>query len=277
MGVADAVHQVLSEAGQPMHFRAIAEKLVVGGIWKHSGEPCGKTPWMSVSAVLTTDRRFRGLGEGMFELADPPPPSGEGVAPPDEAGGEREETPSSEDEKSAHSCAQSALIHLGRVTGSSVWIASNDRNRMYHGETLGSGCLQALPNLGLSNEASRRISLIDIIWVRQDAPVYAFEVETSTSIYGGLLRMSDLLALLPTLNIGLYVVAPKDRQKKVMAELGRPTFRGIGLGKHCQFIPVEGLLSLLETVGNLPGGSVQPVILSAVAVSLDGDAGSSPA
>ena len=187
---------------------------------------------------------------------------------------EPEEVLPSEDEESAHSRAQSALKELGRVTDSSVWIASNDRNRTYRGSTLGDGCLEALPSLGLSDEASRRISLIDVIWVRQNSPVCACEVETSTSIYSGLLRMSDLLCVVPALNIKLYIVAPSARQEKVMAELGRPTFRRIGLSDYCQFIPAEKLLRLLEKVEGLTG-YVQPTILDTIAVSLDGEAGSS--
>jgi hypothetical protein len=98
---------------------------------------------------------------------------------------------------SAHTKAQSELITLGKITGCSVWIASNDQGRTYAGKSLAADCLKKLPGMGLSDEAMRRISLIDVIWVRQNAPVCAFEVETSTSIYSGLLRMSDLLRLFP--------------------------------------------------------------------------------
>ena len=171
-------------------------------------------------------------------------------------------------EESAHSRCQSGLIRLGKTTGCSVWIASNDRNRTYRGKRLGEGCLEALPSLGLSDEATRRISLIDVIWIRQSAPVCAFEVETSTSIYSGLLRMSDLLSVVPALNIRLYIVAPRTRQNRVLAELARPTFHRIGLSDYCQFIPAEELHSLLERVGNL-GGHVQPSVLETVGVALD--------
>jgi hypothetical protein len=92
------------------------------------------------------------------------------------------ETPASEEEDSEHSQAQNALIKLGKITGCSVWIASNDKNRSFRGKAVGSECLGQLPSLGLSDEATRRISLVDIIWIKQNAPVCAFEVETTTSI-----------------------------------------------------------------------------------------------
>ncbi len=170
-----------------------------------------------------------------------------------------------EEEDSAHSKAQNALIRLGKITGCSVCIASNDRNRSFHGKTLGGECLKQLPNLGLSDEATRRISLIDIIWIKQNAPVCAFEVETTTSIYSGLLRMADLLSVVPALNVKLYIVAPRERQDRVRSELTRPTFRRIGLNDFCKFIPIEELNNLLSKVDDL-GGHIQPTIVDKIAV-----------
>jgi hypothetical protein len=168
-------------------------------------------------------------------------------------------------EESAHSRTQAALIKLGKITGCSIWIASNDRKRIFNGKPLGEGCLKSLPNLGLNEEATRHISLIDTIWVRQNAPACAFEIETTTSVYSGLLRMSDLLSVVPALNVKLYLVAPHERQEKVMAELSRPTFRKIGLNDFCKFIPLEELHNLLLKVDGL-GGHIQPTILDTIAL-----------
>ena len=171
----------------------------------------------------------------------------------------------STEEDSTHSKAQNALIKLGRTTGCSVWVASNDRNRSFNGKTLGDQCLKQLPNLGLNDEATRKISLIDIIWIKQNAPVCAFEVETTTSIYSGILRMSDLLSLMPALNVKLFIVAPRERQDKVGSELTRPTFRKIGLNDFCKFIPIEELNDLLSKVEGF-GGHIQPTIIDKIAV-----------
>lgn len=186
---------------------------------------------------------------------------------------EEEPIPSTEEE-SAHSKAQLALIKLGKTTGCSVWIAINDRNKQYKGRLIGEGCLKSLPNLGLNNEATRRISLIDVIWIRQNAPVCAFEVETTTSIYSGLLIMSDLISVIPALNIKLFIVAPKDRQDKVMSELARPTFQKIGLSEFCRFIAAEDLEELLLKVEGLEG-HVQPSIVDTISIELEEDSPSS--
>jgi len=181
---------------------------------------------------------------------------------------EAKEVFETKEEESAHSKVQAALIRLGKITGCSVWIASNDRMRTFQGKPLGEECLKSLPNLGLSEEATRRISLIDIIWIRQNAPVCAFEIETTTSIYSGLLRMADLLSVVPALNIKLFIIAPNERQEKVMAELLRPSFRKIGLNDFCKFISMEELDKLLYRVEGLEG-HVQPTILDKIAIEVE--------
>jgi len=171
-------------------------------------------------------------------------------------------------DSSAHTKAQSELVLLGRTTGCFVWIASNDQSRQYAGRSLADDCLKKLPRMGLSDEATKRISLIDVIWINQNSPVAAFEVETSTSIYSGLLRMSDLLSVVPALNIQIYIVAPKERQNKVLSELGRPTFRKIGLSEYCRYISSEDLSDLIAKVKGF-GGHIQPSILDTIAIPLE--------
>jgi hypothetical protein len=43
----------------------------------------------------------------------------------------------------------------------------------------------------------KTIENIDVIWLFRRSIVHAFEVEHTTAIYSGLLRMADLLALQP--------------------------------------------------------------------------------
>jgi hypothetical protein len=174
----------------------------------------------------------------------------------------------SEEETSLHSQAENALIKLGKATGCSVCIASNDRNRVVQGKSLGEECLRNLPSFGLNEEAVRRISLIDIIWTIKNSPVCAFEVETTTSVFSGLLRMSDLLSVVPSLKINLYIIAQKNRQDKVRSEITRPTFQKIGLNEYCKFIPIEELNKLLSRVEGLQG-HIQPTIIDTIATGFE--------
>lgn len=171
-------------------------------------------------------------------------------------------------EESLHSKAQFLLARVGAIVGCKNFIASNDRKRRYKNLELGSLSVSSLPNLGLSTEATSRISLIDVIWLKQNSPMCAFEVETSTSVYSGLLRMSDLVSVVPALNLKLYIVAQAERRSKVLSELSRPTFRKIGLNDYCEFISIEDLEALVESIEKL-AGHVQPTILSTISVGLE--------
>lgn len=171
-------------------------------------------------------------------------------------------------DSSVHLRAQFALVALGKIVGCSVWVASNDRNRSHEGSLLGDGCLAKLPGMGLSAEASRAIGLIDVIWFSKNAPLYAFEVEATTSVYSGLLRMSDLVEEVPALKMDLFIVAPKSREGKVMRELARPTFRRIGLADVCRVIAIEELEDLARRVSALKG-HVHPSLILTIAQGLE--------
>ena len=61
-------------------------------------------------------------------------------------------------------------------------------------------------------------------WLRGRSIVRAFEVEHTTAVYSGILRMADLLALQPNMDIKLHIVAPTARREKVFEEITRPVF-----------------------------------------------------
>src|SRR5262249_33862482 len=138
-----------------------------------------------------------------------------------------------------HTEIQFNLLSLGAAMGFEVWVAKNDRSRTWRGKMLGElpGMVSELPTQ--FNEATNRtIELIDVLWLRGNSIVSAFEVESTTAIYSGLLRMSDLLALQPNLEIKLFLVAPDERRDKVEQEILRPTFalREKPLAKICGFV-----------------------------------------
>ena len=77
--------------------------------------------------------------------------------------------------------------------------------------------------------------------------------ESTTSIYSGLLRMSDLLALQPNLDINLYLVAPDERRDKVEQEILRPTFqlRPKPLHNICGYLSFSKLIEKVEGIRKL--------------------------
>jgi hypothetical protein len=149
----------------------------------------------------------------------------------------------------AHTQAQLLLAKVGKRLGCSVWIAANDHGRQCNGGKLGDWSIKSLPNLGIDQNAQKIIELIDVLWLKGPHHVAAaFEIEHTTSIYSGLLRLSDLVAMAPMLTIPLYIVSPQDRLDQVRRELSRPTFQTLELHKRCGYFSEEALAGAAESI-----------------------------
>jgi hypothetical protein len=156
-------------------------------------------------------------------------------------------------DKTTHEEIQGLLLKLGSDLGLDVWVARNDRNKEFNGIAF-----QNIPNLRKSlprqfDEATNRtIELIDVLWLQGDAIIGAFEVEHTSAIYSGLLRMADLISMQPNIKINLFIVAPDERRDKVFEEINRPTFARLKppLPKICKFIPYSELKREIERIGN---------------------------
>lgn len=164
------------------------------------------------------------------------------------------ETVGADEETTAHSEIQWKLLKLGNDLGLDVWVARNDRSRSANGQRFADlpRMRQHLPRQ-FDEGTTRTIELIDVLWLRGNAIVAAFEVESTTVIYSGLLRMADLLAMQPNLNIPLYVVAPEERRAKVLAEVNRPTFSRLQppLKDACRYISFTTLRQRLPELERL--------------------------
>jgi hypothetical protein len=63
------------------------------------------------------------------------------------------------------------------------------------------------------------------MWLNRNRIEAAFEVEHTTAIYSGILRMADLLALQPNIDIPLYIVVPDERRGQALQQIARPVFQ----------------------------------------------------
>lgn len=172
-------------------------------------------------------------------------------------------------EVSQHTDTQYQLIQLGAAMGFDIWVARNDRGRVCNGESL-----RNLPNIvddlptQFDNVTNKIIALIDVLWLRGNRIIAAFEIECTSSVYSGLLRMSDLLALQPNINIKLYIIAPEVRRSKVRSEILRPTFkvREKPISEVCGFLSIEELIEKIEGLRRLGVlGSIKPDFLDEIA------------
>lgn len=133
-----------------------------------------------------------------------------------------------EREASQHTQAQHVLIRIGRALGYDVFVARNDRSRSCAGDSFASLTIPVLPAMGLASDVQQTVELIDVLWFAKGTsqPVCAFEVEQSTSIYSGILRMKDLAMSVPDQQCHFYLVAPEAREQEVVAQMLRPGLRG---------------------------------------------------
>jgi type II restriction enzyme len=160
----------------------------------------------------------------------------------DSAKREREREAAREGDRT-HTEIQGWLRDLGRALGFDVWVAANDRGRACGDGRLGDGCLEALPQALELSPGADTVRLIDVIWVSPtDGRVAAaFEVEHTTSIYSGIVRLLDLALGSPDdTPRGLYLVAPDDRESDVRAQLARPAFSRVR-ELHVRFLPYSEL------------------------------------
>ncbi len=154
--------------------------------------------------------------------------------------------------EATHEEIQWRLLKLGSDLGLDVWVARNDRNRGFKGIAF-----QDIPNLRqdlprqFDDATNKTIELIDVLWLQGDAIIAAFEVEHTSAIYSGLLRMSDLVSMQPNIKLNLYLVAPDERRDKVITEINRPTFARLkpSLPQICKFIPYSRLTEEMEQIG----------------------------
>ena len=152
-----------------------------------------------------------------------------------------------------HEEIQWKLLKLGSDMGLDVWVARNDKNRDYNGRKFQDirGIRSELPRQ-FDDATNRTVELIDVIWLQRNTFVAAFEVEHTTTVYSGLLRMADLTAMQPNLSIPLYLVAPDDRREKVLTEINRPVFSRMSppLNRVCQYISYSQLRGFIDRIGD---------------------------
>lgn len=141
---------------------------------------------------------------------------------------------SEEQETDLHTEMQYHLLKIGSSLGYDVITAANDRSKSYQGNNLSFMSLERLPSLQVDPDTFNTINLIDVLWLEKglNKIVSAFEIEKSTSIYSGILRLSDLSFSLSEDQRTLFLVIPDSREKDVVLQLKRPAIRSNRLTIH---------------------------------------------
>jgi len=169
------------------------------------------------------------------------------TVPDDSADEAPDQQPATSDRESIR--IQASLCRIGEAMGLKIWLPMNDRSRVTeHWHPQPGTLLERLP-LNYDETTLDTIRRIDVLWLQGRTIRRAFEVEHSTAVYSGLLRMADLCALLPNINVSLHIVAPELRREKVFQEITRPVFSLLDhtpLSRRCTYLPYGGVQELAE-------------------------------
>jgi hypothetical protein len=177
---------------------------------------------------------------GKLGSTKPPMPPVEPVTePPAPAGEQGEET-------EQHLHMQYCLVRIGLMRGHDVWVAANDQNKTYQGTPLSSLALAELPHFA-GPEVLSIAKMIDVIWFKKGtaSPVCFFEVEHSTSVYSGLLRLNDVRIDYPVPKA--FIVAAPNRRTLFDKQIGRRTFVSSELSEVCQFLSYDDVNKLMQS------------------------------
>lgn len=187
----------------------------------------------------------------------------------EETAAQRKVRESATDNDQTHTEVQGWLRDLGKALGFSVWIAANDRSRAYEDGRLSDGCLATLPIPLANSPGADAVKLIDVIWLDSETgnAIAAFEVEHTTSIYSGIVRLLDLAygSELKTCE-GLFLVAPDGRENDVRQQIKRPAFSKIE-ELNFRYLPYGELRNQRGAIARF-GSGLKPML--AISKVLDG-------
>lgn len=130
-------------------------------------------------------------------------------------------------EDDLHTEMQYHLLKIGNALGYDVIAASNDRSRSHKGGNFSFISLKEFPEIALDKDVLNTVRLIDVLWFQKSTNnvIAAFEVEKSTSIYSGILRLADLSFTIGDGDEVFYLIVPDKREKDVVLQLQRPAIK----------------------------------------------------
>jgi len=139
------------------------------------------------------------------------------------------EVKTEKEDENLHTEMQYHLLKIGNALGFDVITASNDKSKSYNGNNFSFLCLTKFPEMKADHDTLSTIKLIDVLWYQKGTNnvIAAFEVEKSTSIYSGILRLTDLSYSIADGDEIFYLVVPDKREKDVCMQLCRPAIKGI--------------------------------------------------
>lgn len=146
-----------------------------------------------------------------------------------------------------HTEMQWRLIRLGNKSHFDVWVPVADQSKEFNGNKFRDFVLKEFQEI---IDVPIYIKNIDTVWKLGNSIKSAFEIEHSTSVYSGILRLSDLRSLTPNSVYPFFIVANREKKNKVFEQLRRPTFSNnyLALDHIVKFLSYDSVRNLDENL-----------------------------
>ena len=187
------------------YVRAIEVQQAIQGVLRESGFPD--------SDLLDVDNFLWVMYEEVVKQEKPVPPIVSETA-------EEEPSPALDD----HWDAIAMLAQVGKLLGYDVYIADPARESSMFGVKLGElADLQEMPHFTLDRYLET-IGYVDVIWFQEEFPAYCFEVEHSTNVTQGLLRLYQIRRFT---DARFFIIAPAKVEQRFRSEVEKDPFHQI--------------------------------------------------
>ncbi|MBC8204372.1 hypothetical protein ISS30_09510 [bacterium] len=147
---------------------------------------------------------------------------------------------------------------LGKVFKLQNYIGLNERSRGTETERLNELSLNKLPRIkGLTKYNKNKIEQIDIIWFDYAGfPLYAFEIEKTTTITSAIERFAELCKMMTTILGKMIIVCPASRKSKIDAIFLESVYMGhpLYLENKIKYLYFEDIVEIYNNVrsDNIP-------------------------
>jgi hypothetical protein len=124
---------------------------------------------------------------------------------------------------SQHSEIIAVLAEVGQALGYKIWIGKKEQTDFAAGIIGAKKLLQNYVDADLSKvsgiEDLKTVEMIDLLWIKGNKVVAAFEVESTTTMTSGLVRGSNLSQDVPK-----YMIIPQEREEQLQRKMKSPMF-----------------------------------------------------
>jgi len=124
---------------------------------------------------------------------------------------------------SQHSEIIAVLAEAGQALGYKIWIGKKEQTDFAAGIIGAKKLLQNYVDADLSKaigiEDLKTVEMIDLLWIKGNKVISAFEVESTTTMTSGLVRGSNLSPDVPK-----YMIIPQEREEQLQRKMKSPMF-----------------------------------------------------